>query len=87
MSRAEHDLRVDYVELPATDLGAMADFYGQAFGWKFTEFGPDYTSFADGRLQGGFRREETVTRGGPLIVIYAVDLEDADTKVRAAGGD
>ena len=49
LQSAEHDRRIDYVELPATDIQATAKFYGEAFGWKFTDYGPDYTSFEDGR--------------------------------------
>jgi len=30
------------------------NFYAAAFGWTFTDYGSDYTSFTDGRLAGGF---------------------------------
>ena len=82
----EHDRRIDYVELPATDVAAAKRFYVDVFGWKFTDYGPDYTSFEDGRLAGGFRRAEAVARGGPLVVIFAMDLAAAEARVRAAGG-
>jgi predicted enzyme related to lactoylglutathione lyase/uncharacterized protein YciI len=83
---AQHDQRVDYVEFVAPDLAAAKAFYAAAFGWQFTDYGPDYTSFADGRLSGGFRRGERAAATHPLIVIYARDLEATETKVRAAGG-
>ena len=86
MSQQEQDRRIDYVELPATDIEAMKAFYGAVFGWKFTDYGPDYTSFEDGRLAGGFRKEEAVARGGALSVIYAVDLAAVEADVRAHGG-
>ena len=82
----EHDRRVDYIEFPATDVAAAKRFYVDAFGWKFTDYGPDYTSFEDGRLAGGFRKADGVTRGGPLVVIFAMDLAAAEQRVRAAGG-
>lgn len=82
----QHDRRIDYIELPAADLEAMKRFYGDVFGWEFQDWGPDYVSFADGRLAGGFRRESEVAPGGPLVVMYAVDLEGCEAKVRAAGG-
>jgi predicted enzyme related to lactoylglutathione lyase len=82
----QHDRRIDYIELPAPDLDAMKRFYGGAFGWKFQDWGPDYVSFEDGRLSGGFRREKTVKAGGPLVVLYAVDLEGAERAVTSAGG-
>jgi D-aminopeptidase len=86
MVQEEHDKRVDYVEFKATDLEAAKAFYSGAFGWKFQDWGPDYASFEDGRLAGGFQLAEEVTRGGPLVIIYAVDLEAAEASVRANGG-
>jgi predicted enzyme related to lactoylglutathione lyase len=83
---AEHDRRIDYIEFPATDIQATKRFYEQAFGWKFTDYGPAYTSFEDGRLTGGFRAEATVARGGALVILFAVDLDDAERRVRDAGG-
>ena len=86
MSQADHDRRVDYIEFPALDLEKVKSFYAAVFGWTFTDYGPDYTSFADGRLAGGFFTADTVTPGSPLVVIYAVDLEAAEASVRAHGG-
>lgn len=82
----ERDRRIDYIELPATDIGATKRFYMDAFGWKFTDYGPDYTSFEDGRLAGGFTKDGKVAKGGPLVVIYADTLEAQEGKVRQAGG-
>lgn len=41
-ARAEHDRRIDYVELAVTDVEAAKRFYGDVFGWEFTDYGPDY---------------------------------------------
>lgn len=81
-----NNARIDYIEFPATDITRTKAFYEQAFGWKFTDYGPDYTSFEDGRLSGGFTKEGAVARGGPLIVIYASDLAATEKKIRDAGG-
>jgi uncharacterized protein len=81
-----NDGRMDYVEFPATGVAKTKAFCTQAFGWKFTDYGPDYTSFEDGRLSGGFDAGRPVTRGGALVVLYANDLAAAEAKVRAAGG-
>jgi uncharacterized protein len=78
--------QVDYVEFPATDLGKTKAFYSQVFGWKFEDYGPDYTSFTDGRLAGGFFSAPHAAAGGPLVVIYAQALEALEAKVRSAGG-
>jgi predicted enzyme related to lactoylglutathione lyase len=86
LQSAEHDRRIDYIELPSTNVAKTKRFYIDTFGWKFTDYGPDYTSFEDGRLAGGFAKADAVHPGGPLIVIFAVDLAAIETRVAKAGG-
>jgi D-aminopeptidase len=86
MGQEEHDKRVDYIELSVTDVGAAKTFYSTVFGWKMQDWGPDYASFEDGRLTGGFRLTDEVSRGGPLVIMYAVNLEAVEASVRANGG-
>ena len=87
MSQTEQDRRIDYLEFPATNIQGTKEFYSAVFGWKFTDYGPDYTSFMDGRLAGGFWTSPNVQPGGALIVIYASDLEAIEAKVKNAGGN
>lgn len=75
--------RIDYIEFPATRMDATKTFYADLFGWKFTDYGPEYTSFEDGRIAGGFAAAEGQKT---LIVIYADDLETMEKKVAGAGG-
>jgi hypothetical protein len=77
--------RVDYIEFPATDIEGTKKFYSEVFGWSFTDYGPDYTSFEDGRMTGGFFRAETAGGGSPLVVIYSAHLEETEARVKAAG--
>ena len=86
MSTAEHNHRIDYIELMAADLVAAKAFYQTVFGWTFKDYGDEYTSFKDGRLAGGLRKEAHVVSGGPLVVLYGADLEDLQARVEAAGG-
>ena len=92
MPGKEHDLQIDYIEFPATDIEATKRFYQQVFGWKFQDYGPDYTSFLDGRLAGGFNKGAQAVSpsgdktNGPLIVIYAASLEAVYAEVKSAGG-
>jgi hypothetical protein len=51
-------MKIDYIELPATDFAAMKAFYGQAFGWAFEDWGTDYVAFSEAGLEGGFRPAE-----------------------------
>jgi hypothetical protein len=80
------DRQIDYIEFPAVDIGRTKDFYIRVFGWKFTDYGPDYTSFEDGRISGGFSRTDNVTGYGPLVVIYGADLAALEQQVEAQGG-
>ena len=82
----EKDKRIDYIELPVIDIGEAKRFYGEVFGWTFVDYGPDYASFNDGRLDGGFRKEAAVQRGGPLVIMYSVNLERIREEVKSAGG-
>ncbi|KPK57274.1 MAG: hypothetical protein AMS21_11645 [Gemmatimonas sp. SG8_38_2] len=86
MSQAERDRRVDYVEFPSTNIEETKKFYTDVFGWGFTDYGPDYTSFTDGRLAGGFSVASQVRAGGPLIVIYSTNLEDIQARISETGG-
>jgi predicted enzyme related to lactoylglutathione lyase len=86
MNQAEQDRRMDYIEFAATDVQEAKRFYAEVFGWEFTDYGPDYSSFTDGRMNGGFRLEPEVTAGGPLVVLYSTNLEEIQAKVREAGG-
>lgn len=86
MSNIANDGRIDYIEFPASDIAATKAFYQSVFGWKFEDYGPDYTSFFDGRLAGGFWAASKTAPGGLLIVIYAADLESIEAKVKEQGG-
>jgi predicted enzyme related to lactoylglutathione lyase len=87
MSTPENNLRLDYVEFATSDLAATKKFLTAAFGWKFTDYGPDYASFADGRITGGlYAAPDAPRKMNPMIVIFAVNLEDAEARVTRAGG-
>lgn len=86
MTREEHDKRVDYVEFAAPDLDLVKTFYAAVFGWSFTDYGPDYAAFNDGRLDGGFFKSPEVARAGALVVMYATDIESIEQAVRQNGG-
>ncbi len=75
---------IDYIEIPSRDPVLSKTFFVALFRWKFTDYGPDYTSFEDGRLSGGFFRSPIVSAtasGGTLVVFYTPDL--AKTRDRA----
>ena len=86
MAQTDHDKRIDYIELPVDDVGVGKAFYAGVFGWKFTDYGPDYAAFEDGRLTGGLHGGKHGSRGGALVVIYATALEAVRDAVMLAGG-
>jgi len=81
--------KLNYVEYPARDLTATKAFFQDAFGWSFVDYGPDYTSFSDQGLDGGFFRSEqsaTTATGSALLVFYSDHLEETLDRVTSAGG-
>lgn len=92
MAGSDNDQRIDYVEFSVSDIARSREFYGTAFGWSFTDYGPEYCSFDDGRLSGGFAlagdgtARGTIHTGGPLVILYADDLEGTQRSVEKAGG-
>jgi Predicted enzyme related to lactoylglutathione lyase len=79
-----------YLELPASDIPATKAFYKAVFDWGFTDYGPDYCAFEACGRDGGFNAERKVVSAGdtgPLIVLYANDLDAMEAKVKAAGGE
>lgn len=86
MAKSENDQRIDYVEMGVADIARSKGFYGRAFGWTFTDYGPTYCEFSDGRLKGGFTTNDPVKPGGALVMLYADDLADTQRRVEAAGG-
>ncbi len=80
---------INYVEYPARDLPATQAFFQAAFGWTFTQYGPDYAAFSGQGLDGGFFRSDmaaTTAQGSALIIFYSERLEETLAKVVAAGG-
>ncbi|WP_053183277.1 VOC family protein [Pseudomonas kilonensis] len=79
------DRQIDNIEFNVNDIARSKAFYGDVFGWSFVDYGPTYTEFSDGRLTGGFTTGEPVRPGGPLIILYADDLESTQLRLEAAG--
>lgn len=81
--------KINYVEFPATNIKGTKDFFTSVFGWSFTDYGPDYSSFSDEGLDGGFFKSDltmSIENGSALIILYSVALEDTLSKIEPAGG-
>lgn len=77
--------RLDYLELPVGDRAAAKQFYAEAFGWTFTDFGPDYAATMSGDTDVGLDAAADEVRA-MLPVIRVDDLEATLAAVEAAGG-
>ena len=81
--------KINYVEFAAKDISATKAFFEKAFGWSFTDYGPDYTAFSNQGIDGGFYKASltsTCEKGAALIVLYSDNLEETQTKVERSGG-
>ena len=79
------NLQIQYVEFLSKDLGVIKNFYSACMGWRFTDYGPDYTAFEGDYIDGGFTTG-TPVKGSILIIIYADDLVATKEAVINAGG-
>lgn len=82
-------VKINYIELPARNLEGTKQFFSDAFGWQFIDYGSDYIAMQNAGLDGGFYRSELVVetaKGSALVVLYSSNLEATLVKVEAAGG-
>ena len=83
--------RIDYVELPSVTAHELSRaFYSKAFGWSFTDYGPDYAATEGGADGGsvdvGLNGQPDEALAAPLPVVRVEDIEAALDKVVSAGG-
>lgn len=78
---------INYVEFKAKDLEAVKKFYSSAFGWEFTDYGPEYVAFNESGLEGGFMQWDDEVVNGALIILYHSKLEEIKETVIQNGGE
>jgi predicted enzyme related to lactoylglutathione lyase len=78
--------RINFVELPTSDLSASRRFYSDVFGLAFTDFGPTYSCTMTGDVDLGLQADAKEATAAPLAVIGVDDLDDALQAVKKAGG-
>lgn len=82
--KLQHE-QIQYVEFLSRDLERIKKFYTEAFGWKFTDYGPEYAAFEGTHIDGGFTLGDP-KHGSILIILYSNALEATKKKVEKAGG-
>jgi predicted enzyme related to lactoylglutathione lyase len=79
--------RIDYVELPSVTAHEVTrGFYARAFGWTFTDYGPDYAATTTADVDVGLNGQPGEALAAPLPVIRVDDLEAAFDEVSKSGG-
>ncbi len=78
-------MKIDYVEFETGQLSRSRKFFSEAFGWKYTEYGPDYLGIDNAGLDGGIG-SATKEIAPPLVILRAENLEEAQRRVKEAGG-
>lgn len=81
--------KICYVEIPATDVEASANFYAHVFYWKIRTRGDGARAFDDstGSVSGSWVLDrKSSSDPGILIYIMVDSIEDTLSKVPGAGG-
>lgn len=81
--------KINYLEFPARDMYKTKIFFGNVFGWRFQDYGPDYCAFFESGLDGGFFKSDKIVStetGSVLIVIFSEELEKTLASVEKGGG-
>ncbi len=80
---------INYIEFSAVDIHEAKRFFRAAFDWEFNDYGPDYAGIRNRNAEGecgGICRADRVVTGGPLVILYSLNLESSLISVRQAGG-
>ena len=83
------NLKLNYVEFPAKDISATKQFFENAFGWSFIDYGPEYSAFNSAGLDGGFYKSDLVSlasNAAALLLLKTDDLERTQSTVESLGG-
>lgn len=81
--------KFNYVEIPTKHINATKTFFAAVFQWTFEDFGPDYSSFSNQGLDGGFFQSELASKtdnGAALLVFYSEDIDATKSKIEKNGG-
>ncbi|RYD63000.1 MAG: VOC family protein [Sphingomonadales bacterium] len=78
--------RINYIEVPVKQVAVARDFYGKAFGWTFTDYGPEYAAKEEGEVALGLNGTSDQAIAQVLALIEVEDLEGALESVVTAGG-
>jgi len=67
--------RLNYVELPVSDIEASKAFFEAVAGWSLQDFAPSYSATTNGDVDLGLQADKTEATSAPLPVIEVSDLD------------
>lgn len=82
--------KINYIEMPSTNIEATKRFFKRTFGWSFVDYGQEYVAISDAGLDGGFYKSDkisTTQNGSVLVVLYSSNLEQTKERVVLEGGE
>jgi len=77
---------INFIELQTTDIPKMKEFYGNTFGWDFTDFGDGYSDIKNAGINWGFAKMKEIETP-TLAVLYHENLEAARTNILKNGAE
>ncbi|SDX38424.1 hypothetical protein SAMN05444411_10553 [Lutibacter oricola] len=77
---------INYIEFKTKNIKEIKSFYSNCFDWKFKDYGPNYTSFSESGLEGGFEYSGSEIVNGALIVLYHKNLQKVKDKIVSFNG-
>jgi hypothetical protein len=81
--------KICYLEIPATDISRLAEFYRTVFGWNMRKRGDGATAFDDttGQVSGSFvLGRPSVSTVGLLVYVMVDNAAATVDKITANGG-
>ena len=81
--------KINYVEFPVKSIPATKEFFKTVFGWSFVDYGPEYVSFKNAGIDGGFFKSNfsaSTKNGSVLLVFFSKEIEKTLTKIENTGG-
>lgn len=79
--------QIDLIEFPAKSSEGLKEtkqFFTDVFGWKYTDWGDDYSDTTDSGASSGVNADGGASM--PLTVIYSEDLDATKAKIVQSGG-
>lgn len=84
-----HHHKINYIEIPSKNIDITKEFFSKVFAWSFVDYGPEYCSFSNEGIDGGFYQSDltvSIDSGSVLIVLYSRNLEATQAKIEQSDG-